>query len=518
MGFGLIANGVANVVKGFVFFKTAMNKAASSSNQLGMQTEYLTQQQLEASAVAASLDQVHQKLRQTFTSEAAAVNGLTEAYRRSIAAQVAMTGGAITRTRPPKGAGPAIGYASGVLSVPGPKGAGDVVPAMLSPGEAVIPAKQAQKYSGFISSMIADNVPGFRFGRNPFAKMKSAIQPENSKYGVGEGLLRLMTGNRLGPFGSEPNFWQDSIANRFIRSNPKIAVRMQDKDLLSLIGSKDKKYKSVFETKKSNAGDTEKDRAYAEERLFGLPQDVDPSKRPTYGYMFKEERGQRFIGRKKSLFTRLTGKKDRSLTRSAYQNIFNNRDASLMNPKTFRYGNAAMILKNRNIKDRTTFTYGDSYNRSLDRFGTPAKLGTRNKDEIKGSYTSKDKDFFEAQIMGGFTLKDVKRIVVTEPHLVPLLQQALRQQGLKIPVGMPKFTMLQRLRSAVSDARLYGTTLNPQGNRINHRYENNELPVTQKDGSYGIKQERYIRRPAVSGPQPELNLAARLFKQLGVPG
>jgi TP901 family phage tail tape measure protein len=518
MGFGLIANGVANVIKGFVFFKTAMNKAATSSSNLGMQTEYMTQQQLEASAVAASLDQVHQKLRQTFTSEAIAVNGLTEAYRKAIAAQVAMTGGAITRTRPPKGAGPAIGYASGVLSVPGPKGAGDVVPAMLSPGEAVIPAKQAQKYSGFISSMIADNVPGFRFGRNPFAKMKSAIQPENSKYGVVEGLLRLMTGNRLGPFGSEPNFWQDSIANRFARSNPKIAVRMQDKDLLSLIASKDKRYKSVFETKKSNAGDSQKERAYAEEKLFGLPQDIDPSKRPTYGYMFKQERGQNFIGRKKSLFNMLTGEKDRSLTRSAYQNLFKSGTASLMNKKTFRYGNAAMVLKNRNIKDRTTFTYGDSYNRSLDRFGTPAKLGTRDKDQIKASYTSKDKDFFEAQIMGGFTLKDVKKIVVTEPHLIPLLQQALRQQGLKIPVGMPKFTMLQRLRSIVSNAGLYGTTLNAQGNRINHRYQNSELPITQKDGSYGIKEERYIRRRTLNNPPTELNLAARLFQKLGVPG
>jgi hypothetical protein len=76
-----------------------------------------------------------------------------------------MTGGAIKRTRPTKK------YASGVLSVPGPKGAGDVVPAMLSPGEAIIPAKQASKYSGFISSMISDNIPGFRFGRNPFASI-----------------------------------------------------------------------------------------------------------------------------------------------------------------------------------------------------------------------------------------------------------------------------------------------------------------------------------------------------------
>ena len=523
MGFGLVANGVANLIKGFTVIKGVFNKASGSSTVLGQSVEYLSREQLQASAIAASLDQVHGKLTQTFTSEAAAVNNLRRAYQTAYASQAAFMGAGALQAANLRLAGAGVapkarGFNSGVLSVPGPRGAGDIVPAMLSPGEAVIPAKQAQKYSGFISSMIADNVPGFRFGRNPFAKMKSAIQPENAKYGVGEGLLRLMTGNRLGPFGSEPNFWQDSIANKFIRSNPKIAVRMQDKDLLSLIGSKDKKYKSVFETKKSNAGDTEKDRAYAEQRLFGLPQDIDPSKRPTYGYMFKQERGQNFIGRKKSLFTMLTGKKDRSLTRSSYQNNFKSNTASLMNKKTFRYGNAAMILKNRNIKDRTTFTYGDSYNRSLDRFGTPAKLGTRNKDKIKQSYTSKDKDFFEAQIMGGFTLKDVKRIVVTEPQLIPTLQEALRQQGLKIPVGMPKFTMLQRLRSIVSDAKLYGTTLNAQGNRINHRYYNEELPVTQKDGSYGIKQERYIRRPVVSDPPPELNFAAKLFQKMGVPG
>jgi TP901 family phage tail tape measure protein len=523
MGFGLVANGVANLIKGFTVIKGVFNKASGSSTVLGQSVEYLSREQLQASAIAASLDQVHGKLTQTFTSEAAAVNNLRRAYQTAYASQTAFMGAGALQAANLRLAGAGVapkarGFNSGVLSVPGPRGAGDIVPAMLSPGEAVIPAKQAQKYSGFISSMIADNVPGFRFGRNPFAKMKSAIQPENAKYGVGEGLLRLMTGNRLGSFGSEPNFWQDSIAKKFIRSNPKIAVRMQDKNLLDLINSKDKRYKSVFETKKSNAGDTEKDRAYAEQKLFGLPQDIDPSKRPTYGYMFKEERGQRFIGRKKSLFEMLSGKKKRSLDRSAYQNIFKNSTSSLMNEKTFRYGNAAMILKNRNIKNRTTFTYGDSYNRSLDRFGTPAKLGTRNKDRIKQSYTSKDKDFFEAQIMGGFTLKDVKRIVVTEPQLIPTLQEALRQQGLKIPVGMPKFTMLQRLRSIVSDAKLYGTTLNAQGNRINHRYQNNELPVTQKDGSYGIKREGYIRRPVVADPPPELNFAARLFQKMGVPG
>jgi len=53
------------------------------------------------------------------------------------------------------------GYEDGVFSVPGPKGAGDVVPAMLSPGEAVVPADQSQKYRPLIKSIIADNVPGY---------------------------------------------------------------------------------------------------------------------------------------------------------------------------------------------------------------------------------------------------------------------------------------------------------------------------------------------------------------------
>jgi TP901 family phage tail tape measure protein len=158
MGFGLIANGVANIIKMFTFFKTALNKAGTASTELGMQTDYMTQQQLEASAVAASLNQVHQRLTQTFSSEAAAINNLTVAYRKALAAQNGMTGGAISRTRPPKK------YASGVVSVPGPKGAGDIVPAMLAPGEAIIPAKQAKKYAPFIQDMISGNIPGFRNG------------------------------------------------------------------------------------------------------------------------------------------------------------------------------------------------------------------------------------------------------------------------------------------------------------------------------------------------------------------
>jgi TP901 family phage tail tape measure protein len=180
MGFGLIANGVANVIKGFVFFKTALNKAGSASTQLGMQTEYMTQQQLEAAAVAASLDQVHSKLKQTFTSEAAAINALTAAYERAILKQAAFAG---TPMAVGRGAKSPKKLASGIVSVPGPKGAGDIVPAMLSPGEAIIPADKAEKYRGFIQALISGNIPGFENGTGKVVGYTSATTflPDDKK-------------------------------------------------------------------------------------------------------------------------------------------------------------------------------------------------------------------------------------------------------------------------------------------------------------------------------------------------
>ena len=45
--------------------------------------------------------------------------------------------------------------------VPGPSGAGDVVPAMLSPGESVISAGMSKKYGPLISAIINNQVPGY---------------------------------------------------------------------------------------------------------------------------------------------------------------------------------------------------------------------------------------------------------------------------------------------------------------------------------------------------------------------
>jgi TP901 family phage tail tape measure protein len=161
MTVGLVANGVANLIKMFQLLGGIFKKTGVDTGILGTQTDYMTQQQIEAAAVAASLNQSHSKLTQTFSVEAAALNSLTAAYQRSITAQRGFGGGGTTTrssTIPKK-------YANGVVSVPGPKGRGDIVPAMLSPGEAVIPTKMAKKYGGLINGMIAGNIPGYLVGK-----------------------------------------------------------------------------------------------------------------------------------------------------------------------------------------------------------------------------------------------------------------------------------------------------------------------------------------------------------------
>ena len=161
MTFGLLANGVANLIKLFLAIRGGFKQTGSSSQILGEQISYMTQEQLEASAVAASLDQAHQNLIQRFTTEARVVDQLTDAYARSIKQQRQFTGPGVQTNL--GGAKPKKMKTGGVVMVPG-SGKGDKVPAMLEPGEAVIPSAMTEKYSGLIQGMIAGNIPGFQKG------------------------------------------------------------------------------------------------------------------------------------------------------------------------------------------------------------------------------------------------------------------------------------------------------------------------------------------------------------------
>jgi TP901 family phage tail tape measure protein len=164
MVIGLIGNASANLIKFFQFIRGRFTGTSQEVGVLGNQIEYMTQQQIEAQAAAASLAQSHSNLTQQFTSEASALARLTAAYQSAAAAQRSFGGAAAAAG---VAAGKKVGvkkYAKGVVAVPGPKGKGDVVPAMLTPGEAVIPAGMAKKYAPLISAMVADSIPGFNGG------------------------------------------------------------------------------------------------------------------------------------------------------------------------------------------------------------------------------------------------------------------------------------------------------------------------------------------------------------------
>jgi len=159
MTFGLLANGLANIIKGFTFLKSIFNKAGKSSATLGTEVKYMTLEQRNAAAVAASLDQVHKNLAQTFSVEAASVDALTRAYYRAVAAQAQLM-----PTKVPFKRAPVTKRANGKPAVVGGTGNKDTELSLLMPGETVIPTKMSKKYAPLINGMIAGNIPGYAEG------------------------------------------------------------------------------------------------------------------------------------------------------------------------------------------------------------------------------------------------------------------------------------------------------------------------------------------------------------------
>ena len=165
MTFGLLANAVANSVKGIQVLRKGYQQLAAGSTDAALKTQYLSQEELENISISNALYSKHQQLSAAYTLESTALSSLMRTYTQATAAM-----GSFAATNPgmfmPRG-GVLLPkkFAGGTTSVPGPKGAGDVVPAMLSPGESVIPVEQTQKYAGFINQIIQDKVPGFMAGR-----------------------------------------------------------------------------------------------------------------------------------------------------------------------------------------------------------------------------------------------------------------------------------------------------------------------------------------------------------------
>jgi TP901 family phage tail tape measure protein len=165
MTFGLLANAVANSVKGVQVLRKGYQQLAAGSTDAALKTQYLSQEELENISISNALYSKHQQLSAAYALEASALTSLTSAYTRATASMGAFAANNPGMFMPRGGVILPKKFAGGTTSVPGPKGAGDVVPAMLSPGESVIPTKQTQKYAGFINQIIQDKVPGFMAGR-----------------------------------------------------------------------------------------------------------------------------------------------------------------------------------------------------------------------------------------------------------------------------------------------------------------------------------------------------------------
>lgn len=204
MTFGLLANGLANIVKGVLFMRNGFKGAGAQSNVLTEQLSYMNTEQLEAASISASLNQVHNNLIQTFTSEAGAVRNLAGAYAQAISVQNGFMGPITTRGGGMKS--PKKFASGGIISGPG-TGTSDSILSLVSNGEAIIPAAAVKKNPGLVSGLINGNLPRFKDGFAPDSLIKgygnaTLFMPESMNTTAGGTGKGLATGDLVNYFKS----------------------------------------------------------------------------------------------------------------------------------------------------------------------------------------------------------------------------------------------------------------------------------------------------------------------------
>jgi TP901 family phage tail tape measure protein len=229
MTFGLLMNAVANGIKLFAIMRTGFLKLGGNSKILAEQTNYLSVEQLEAATVAASLNQAHNRLTQQFNIEASAVRALRQAY---IDATVAAAN--FARTNPgmmiPGRGGAPKKFARGTASVPG-RGNKDNVPAVLMPGEAVIPTDIAQnpQVQPIIEALLSGKLQAFGTGTGdaqPFANSPQ-FQPKMDLSGPSAQVL-----------GINPSQVNDLVAGRSRTTETNEAFAARSAALLARMNAK----------------------------------------------------------------------------------------------------------------------------------------------------------------------------------------------------------------------------------------------------------------------------------------
>jgi TP901 family phage tail tape measure protein len=176
MTFGLLANGVANIIKLFLALRGGFLRLGGNTKILAEQTSYMNAEQMESATVAASLNQAHTRLTQSFTAETSAVRLLRQAYIDATVAAANFARANPGMMMPGKGGAPKK-FARGTASVPG-RGRKDNVPAVLMPGEAVIPTDIAQdpQYQPIIEAMMNGTLQAFGNGSDDVQPFRNSPQ------------------------------------------------------------------------------------------------------------------------------------------------------------------------------------------------------------------------------------------------------------------------------------------------------------------------------------------------------
>jgi hypothetical protein len=202
-----------------------------------------------------------------------------------------------------------------------------------------------------------------------------------------------------------------------------VAVAVEGMDLISVLN--DGRIKNQFETMKSRGAYDPENRIKNELIVSGTPIDTPAQKRSIFGYLFTSDQAS-----------------TRSEDSRSDGNILH-----LGNRYTDSYGKFKVVLKP-SIKERTTFTVGDS----LERGSQNSQILSQNLDrqamKEAGLVTGADialnqtpatllGTYLEAQIHGGISLSDIERIVYTgdeSDETLQLVKTKIKDLGLSISV------------------------------------------------------------------------------------
>ena len=187
MTFGLLANGLANLIKFFALLRGGMAKLNGQNAVLGGGFDYLTQQEIENLAQSNALHTSHQQLIQTFNVEVGSINALAAAYGNAASqarALAASSPGLFNAAPGAKGATSKLPkkFARGGV-VPG-TGSQDSVPSMLTPGEVVLTKGTVKANPELVSALMNGNVKRYGKGTGIEGNWASQIASRTASSGT----------------------------------------------------------------------------------------------------------------------------------------------------------------------------------------------------------------------------------------------------------------------------------------------------------------------------------------------